>query len=156
MSVLHAVGIDPGLVHTGVVSVHLDTDSLFLYSTHELFVGPDVQAVKQWVWQIDKPMVFIEKYRPRSHYGTDERMVKAEAEFKRAMPKATLLDNTGVLKIVTQDLMELLGLWKFATPTHHQDLRSAARIALLGMLRNPEMNGHLARYVEGMVLSADI
>jgi len=155
MSVCTTVGIDPGLVHTGVVAVRLNINSLVLSSSHELFLGPDVQAVKQWVWQIDKPVVFIEKYRPRSHYGTDERMVKAEAEFKRAMPKATLLDNTGVLKIVTQDLLELLGLWKFATPTHHQDLRSAARIAVLGMLRNPEMNGHLTRYVKE-VLSADI
>ena len=155
MSLLHVVGIDPGLVHTGVVCIRLNTSNLVLSSTHELFIGPDVQAVKQWVWQIDHPVVFIEKYRARSHFGTDERMVKAEAEFKRAMQKATLLDNTGVLKIVTQDLLELLGLWKFATPTHHQDLRSAARIAVLGMLRDPEMNGHLARYVKA-VLDVDI
>ena len=34
-----------------------------------------------------------------------------------------------------------------APPTHHQDLRSAARIALLGMLRDEQMNRLLADVV---------
>lgn len=154
MAILHVIGIDPGLVHTGVVEISLDTESLKLETNHVLINGPDAGAVAEWVYRRPEPAVFIEKYRPRSHYGTDERMVKAEAAFKQAMPKAVLLDNTGVLKVVSQDLLESIGLWRFATPSHHQDLRSAARVALLGMLRDPEMNRQLARFVEAEVLDA--
>jgi hypothetical protein len=37
-------------------------------------------------------------------------------------------------------LLEVLGLWSFSTPTNHDDLRSAARILVLGMLKDEEMN----------------
>jgi hypothetical protein len=46
----------------------------------------------------------------------------------------------GVKKVVKSPLMELLGVWDFRLKTHHQDLRSAARIALLGMLKDDHLN----------------
>jgi hypothetical protein len=147
--------VDPGLIHTGVVSLKLDTDLLELTSTSTLIDGPDAYQVRAWIGMLGDPVVFIEKYRPRSHYGTDERMIKAERDFKKAMPKAVLLNNTGVLQVVTQELLELLELWKFSLSSHHQDLRSAARVAVLGMLRDPEMNEQLTRYVEGLVFDAN-
>ena len=58
----------------------------------------------------------------------------------RGLKGSTVLPNMGVKKVVRRPLMELLGAWKFSTVTHHQDLRSAARIALLGMLKDPHMN----------------
>jgi hypothetical protein len=44
---------------------------------------------------------------------------------------------------VTRELLELLEAWHFSTTTHHQDLRSAARIAVLGMLLDPALNNVL-------------
>jgi hypothetical protein len=58
-----------------------------------------------------------------------------------------LLMNTGVKKVVRRQLMDLLGVWSFSTVTHHQDLRSAARIAIYGMLKHAVMNELLADVV---------
>ena len=158
MTITHVVGIDPGLVHTGLVRIRLD-EGLNLSSEQFVVDGTNADEVRDWAYSSTykglTPSVFVEKYRPRSHYGADERMVKAERDFKVAMPKALLLSNTGIFKVVTQDLLELMGLWKFATATHHQDLRAAARIAVLGILRSPATNRHLAEFVEGVVLGAD-
>jgi hypothetical protein len=49
--------------------------------------------------------------------------------------------------VVRRQLMELVGVWSFTTSTHHQDLRSAARIALLGMLKHAVTNELLADIV---------
>lgn len=111
---------------------------------HEAIAGADAQAVRAWVIRHQKynppANIFIEAYRPRSHFATDKRMVEAVAEIKKGLSKAKVLDNTGVKTVVKRALMEACGVWKFSTPTHHDDLRSAARIALLGMLKDEEMN----------------
>jgi hypothetical protein len=51
--------------------------------------------------------------------------------------------------------MELLGVWKFKTPTHHQDLRSAARILLLGMFKDPQLNKLIADIVRSHLRGKD-
>ena len=66
-------------------------------------------------------------------------MVSAVTEFRKELG-GTVLQNMGVKKVVKSPLMELLGVWNFNTPTHHQDLRSAARIGLLGMLKDDILN----------------
>jgi hypothetical protein len=73
-------------------------------------------------------------------------MLNAVAEFRKET-KGTVLDNTGVKKIVKPSVLQVLGAWDFATPTHHQDLRSAARIAVLGMMKDQTMNTLLADVV---------
>jgi len=138
MSAIHVVGIDPGLVHTGVVSMRFNRAYKRIDVAHEAIVGPDAVAARDWIG--DKfAFVFIEGYRPRSNFSTDARMSAAVVEFKRETG-GTILQNMGVKKVVKSPLMELLGVWNFATPTHHQDLRSAARIALLGMLKDDHLN----------------
>jgi len=125
------------LVHTGLVSMEFDRARKWVAVGHAVIDGPDVQAAKQWVYPADA--VFIEGYRARSNFSTDQRMVTAVSEFRKELG-GTVLQNTGVKKVVKSPLMELLGVWKFSTPTHHQDLRSAARIALLGMLKDDILN----------------
>lgn len=154
MSVTHVVGIDPGLVHTGVVSMLFDAEAKEISLAHTAVVGPDAPAVNQAIadlWVMERayvpPAIFIEGYRPRSNLNSDKRMVEAVARIKACLPGSEVLLNTGVKKVVRQPLMELLGVWKFSTVTHHQDLRSAARIALLGMLRDEILNGLLADVV---------
>jgi len=146
--VTHLAGVDPGIVHTGVVLLTIDKDQRCVVVDHEAVPGSDVTRVQQFLGGLrNTAHVFIEGYKPRSVYDTDARMAKAVNEIKAGLPTATVLLNTGVKKVVKQPLMELLGCWKFSTPTHHQDLRSAARIALLGALKQEHTNRLIADIV---------
>jgi hypothetical protein len=152
MSVTHIVGVDPGLVHTGVVGLAFNPHTKSVLVKHEAVAGPDADAVRRWS---NKHMylpheVFIEKYQPRSNLNSDARMTEAVVKMRQAFlpeTKAQVLLNTGVKKVVKQPLMELLGCWKFSTTTHHQDLRSAARIAIYGMLKDERYNRLIADIV---------
>lgn len=139
------VGVDPGIVHTGLVVLDFDIEKRELTVDHAVVDGLDSIAARTLVESMTntKPYstldIFIEWYRPRSGYSVDEKMVAGNLKFKADL-NGTLLRNTGVKKIVTRELMELCHVWNFNTPTHHQDLRSAARIALLGMMLDPALN----------------
>lgn len=156
MSVTHVVGVDPGLVHTGVVELTFSSDLKTIEVQHEAVAGPDARAVNDFItrpvdnpkmWGGGPPAIFIEKYQPRSHLNTDARMIEAVTAMRQALPGSAVLLNTGVKKVIHQKLMELLGVWRFTTTTHHQDLRSAARIALFGMVKDDELNTVLADVV---------
>ena len=145
----HVVGVDPGIVHTGVVRLFFDPSSRDISVEHEAIAGPDGDAARRWISTQRGPVphIFIEGYKPRSNFGTDAEMVAAVQTLRGQLPGASVLLNHGVKKVVKQPLMELLGCWKFSTPTHHQDLRSAARIALLGMLKSEHLNRVLTTVV---------
>jgi hypothetical protein len=117
---------------------------------HEVHAGCSALQIKNAVFRNAHPTrVFIEDYRSRGNvYNTDAKMREAVSKLRAAMPNATVLDNTGVKQVVHRELMELVGCWKFSTPTHHQDLRSAARIALYGMLKDQELNRLLSDVVK--------
>lgn len=141
-------GIDPGIVHTGVVTLAFLPDKKQVFVAHEVIDGPDAKAAAQAVDELSPQRgvpvhIFIEGYRSRSNLGHDKDMLNAVADFRRET-KGTVLDNTGVKKIVLPSVLQVLGAWHFSTPTHHQDLRSAARIAVLGMMKDPDMNRLLA------------
>ena len=150
MSIIRVAGVDPGLVHTGVMSYYINPQVRFIACFPEVITGPDAAAVKFAVRRTrSTPLdrIFIEGYRPRSHFDTDARMGQAVNDMRRALPGSIVLNNTGVKQVVRQPLIELLHSWKFNITTHHQDLRSAARIAILGMLKDPELNAILATMV---------
>jgi len=100
--------------------------------------GIDVEKIKTFTQDADR--VFVEAYKPRSNFAVDTYMQESIGELKKALPSATFLNNMGVKKIVTVPLMQLLEVYNFDTPTHHQDLRSAARILLFGMIKDPVLN----------------
>ena len=139
------VGVDPGLVHTGIVMLDFNVKDRELTVKHKVVAGLDSVTARQDIAIMASNklfttlVIYIEKYTPRSGFGVDERMVQANADFKRDLG-GWLLRNTGVKKVVTQELMELCHCWKFPSKTHHQDLRSAARIALLGMMLDDTLN----------------
>lgn len=151
LSIAHVIGIDPGLVHTGCVSMRFDETHRTITVQHLAVRGPDVDRVKDWIVSLDepgpRPRIFMEKYAPRQRLNTDERMVKAEAAFMRGLKGCEVLRNHGVKQLIKPELMNVLGVWQFATPTHHQDLRAAARIAILGMMKDPPLNAWLADVV---------
>jgi hypothetical protein len=142
-------GIDPGLVHTGVVGLAFDPTKRELQVRPTVVPGADATTMTNslgerlgWVRH-----VFIEGYKPRSHYDTDNRMVTAVSEIHKKIPGSKVLLNHGVKKIIRKPLMDLLEVWNFNTPTHHQDLRAAARIALLGMVKDDTLNACLTQVV---------
>jgi hypothetical protein len=145
----HVVGVDPGLVHTGVVRMVFQPDFRRIVVEHEAVAGPDADAVRDWVdgnGARVSPSIYIESYQPRHHFGGDLRMVAAVQDIRKATG-GQVISNTGVKKVVRPALMQLLGVWSFGTVTHNQDLRAAARIALYGMLKQPVTNLLLADVV---------
>lgn len=161
---MRVLGIDPGLVHTGMVLFHFNTVHGSYYSEHYAVPGYLDEKGKQQVDIVkvadqaktlhnNMPLnaVFIEAYRARSNFQHDARMSTAVTSLRRLIPNAETLDNTGVTKVVKSELMKLLGVWKFPTVTNHQDLRSAARIALLGMFKDASMNEIIAGIVQSHI-----
>lgn len=147
------IGIDPGLVHTGLVVMQF-SDKNVLSIAPKVFDGKDAKAPAEFAEQWGRGAhVFIESYRPRGNvYGTDEAMRSLLAEFKAAMPSAKILDNTGVKKVINTELMRTFDVWSFEEKTHHQDLRSAARIALYGAVKDDELNAVLYRYAVSQLM----
>jgi len=154
-SMTQVIGIDPGLVHTGVVSLMFNSEDRVVTVQPHVVDGPDAVETATWIrtthTDYEKPYIFGEKYVPRQHLNSDERMVKAEAAFLMAVPRVKWLRNQGVRSIVTQPLMESLEVWQFTAVTHHQDLRAAARVALYGMCKVKELNGVLADYTKDLL-----
>lgn len=149
MSLVEVIGVDPGLVHTGVVGLAFGTRSRTLLITHTVIDGPDAAAVAKWIGQPrpKKPTVYVEAYRPRQNLNSDQRMTRVEHELRAALQGAKFLPNMGIKRVITHELMDLLGLWDYPTSTHHQDLRAAARIALLGMVKEAATNQIVADMV---------
>jgi hypothetical protein len=148
--VAQVVGIDPGLVHTGCVRMVFDVVHRTIQLDHLVVDGLDVQAAKTWIDSVDRVAlsdIFIEEYRPRHNLSSDKRMVDGVQQFRRGIPGSLVLSNTGITKVVPTTLMNLLGVWDWPQSTHHQDLRSAARIALLGMMKKTRLNEVLSTTV---------
>lgn len=149
MDVIHCGGVDPGIVHTGCVSLLIYPQRKLLEVRHAALLGMAGGPVKDFFYgngQPPLPQLWIEEYRPRSNLNSDKRMVEGVRAIREATGGTVLL-NHGVLKIIKPELMKVMGLWKFSTVTHHQDLRSAARIMLLGMVKDEYLNRVISRIV---------
>lgn len=144
------IGVDPGLVHTGVVMFQISNLAAILRVKHAVVDGCDPSDVDKAIKSLHHTpdRIFIEGYRPRANFNTNVKMSNAVRDLVSTLPKATRIANSGIKKIVTPDLLKILGAWNFSTPTHHDDLRSAARIAVLGMLKDKALNKTLAIFVQ--------
>ena len=152
------IGIDPGIVHTAGAALGIFPDTRVLRTAPFVVDGiePD-ELDKMIAWVNSSPVpsgVFIEKYRPRSNLHHDMGMIAAVDYLKRGCIYSEVLDNTGVVKVLRPGLLKLLNLWDFPLRTHHQDLRSAARIMLLGMLKDPEINEMMYHIVNDIQANA--
>ena len=87
--------------------------------------------------------VFVEEYKPRSHFSQDNEMISGVSRLNKAIDKAKVISNTGVKKVVRRKVMGYFDLWNWPQVTHHQDLRSAAYILLYGMYKEQEFNQHI-------------
>lgn len=150
------IGVDPGIVHSGIVRLSF---SPYLPPKVEAFVvdGPDPDAIAQAVLAIPgfNRHAFIEKYNDRvKGFKHDAAMRKLETQLmaKLSPIPAVLVNNSGVKKLVPKHTMEAIGCWDFDQKTHHQDLRSAARIALLGAAKDPALTKELFEYVYNIAM----
>lgn len=148
----HIGGVDPGIVHTGVVGIEFDQPNRLVTVRSIVAAGakPEdaaAEAAQFFVaWGIRADHTWIEQYRDRGNLNSNSHMHNA-VRLARFATGGKILDNTGIKKVITDDLMKLIGCWKFSTPTHHQDLRSAARIALLGYVKTEHGNALVADIV---------
>lgn len=148
---LQVFGVDPGIVHTGLVELNWSSHNRKLRVNARSVDGITEQSVIELQKRIEQRMwrksnIIVEEYRPKSHFSTDTKMVEGQAMLKLHLPSAKIINNSGVKSIVTKELLQLLDLYDWPT-THHNDLRSAARIALLAMLRDERANNRLAEFV---------
>lgn len=146
------VGVDPGLVHTGIVLLKFDLDShtfglesVVIDGQNNLTVALD--EIIDTLCIIGAQHVFIEKYEPRSHFGTDAHMMELVREIHKRTKHSRVISNAGSKQVIKPALLGLLHLKKFPT-THHQDLQAAARILVYGMLKNPDLNRVLVNIVQ--------
>ena len=134
------IGIDPGLVHTAGVAVQA-SHSIASFTVHTKVVDgiSDSALAEMAEWAREKAVdaVAIEGYRPRGHYQGDSNMMQAIKHLQTQIPGSKQVPNMGVKKVITNDTLKLLRLWSFQPKTHHQDLRSAARIGLFHYAQVP-------------------
>ena len=134
------IGIDPGLVHTAGVAVQA-SHVLGSFTIHTKVVDgiSDSALAEMAEWAQEKAVdaVAIEGYRPRGHYRGDSNMMQAIKHLQTQIPGSSQVPNMGVKKVITNDTLKLLRLWSFQPKTHHQDLRSAARIGLFHYAQAP-------------------
>lgn len=149
---IRLAGVDPGLVHTGVVTMVFDEVVQELSIREAVFTGPAATPVALFLkdgafgLQYD---TWIEGFRTRGNLRVNKPMMDAIAHLKIELgPRAHVLDNMGAKQVVLPALMKAMEVWNFSTPSHHQDLRSAARILLFGALKLPEYNMILSEFIE--------
>jgi hypothetical protein len=144
------IGVDPGLVDTGVVAIHLFPLTKSIEVRHRIVKGDVVTEIAEAIDDLSDGQAaytFVEQYRDRGTvFQQHGRMRELEVRLKSHLIGAKFLDNMGIKTVVARALMKLLHVWDFPT-TNHRDLQSAARIAILGALKNPELNDLLTDYV---------
>ena len=172
MSHYTIVGIDPGLIHTGIVRLDIDLKQRTLTRAIGLVTGARVesgafssaltaQETRRVLASVlhgtapaaRDPHVFVEGYRQRGNSNNENvDMLALITELRQALHsfRPVVIDNTGVKKIVPFPMLKTLGLERFSTPSNHQDLLSAARIGIYGALKNPLLNGVLYEVLTGI------
>ena len=100
MSIITLIGVDPGVVHSGVVQIQLDTVRQHVGVRQQLIDGPDALAIYQAVTDyltVDNYVLSIEKYEDRGTvFDTHAPMRKVEMELVKLLPEAQVLSNTGI------------------------------------------------------------
>ena len=162
------IGIDPGIVHTGIVAYAIcthgpgqipmiyrviDTEAAAEGERHRIISDGVSQFLEDMLPTLtsqnyateETPMlIFIEDYRSRaSSNKPDAQMREIVSALRRLLPLANVVDNTGSKKIARPALMKSLGLNTFRA-THHQDLQAASRIMIYGALKQEHLNALLA------------
>lgn len=86
--------------------------------------------------KIECDKVIFEHFEARDNSkAKDNSVLETIAEIQRLIPEAEPFRNGGYQTDVPNELLKVLGLWKFEK-SHHQDVRAAARLALFYAMRS--------------------
>lgn len=134
-------GIDPGIIHTGCVAITLDEAKRTIDIRFEIINGVDISKTQYWVNKQGLDALFIEDYNPGNYTREDKKMSEALGRLKSAFiptddPIVRYVDNAGINTLIPIAVLRCFGVDKFPVSTNHNDLVSAAKIALLGMLKD--------------------
>lgn len=81
-------------------------------------------------------VVVVEEYKARDNdKSKDNSVLETIAYIQLCYPNLILQNNAGYKSDIPDDLLKILGLWKFKK-SHHQDIRAAARLGLFWAMRN--------------------
>ena len=162
MDAVSLIGVDPGIVDTGVVWVRLDRKNKIMHAQPRVWrnvtrkvkggIEIDQQFLDEIEWYVrysgEKTRTFIEGYRPRGRNpGQDQKMTVLVQAIHKVTPNSKVVDNTGVKNVVTDATLGLLGLNNWDIATNHSDLDSAARILLKGAYQDEDLNSIVADVV---------
>lgn len=103
-------------------------------------VSYGMKGFAKWFHEIGKSLecdvVIIEEYKVRdTDKSKDNSVLDTIAYIQLCYQKAILQNNAGYKSDIPDDLLKILGLWKFEK-SHHQDVRAAARLGLFWAMRN--------------------
>lgn len=95
---------------------------------------------KRWFDEVGKGVDFdqvvVEKFEARDNdLSKDNSVLETIAMIEVCFPSAILQRNAGYQSDIPNNLLKVLGLWKF-DKSHHQDVRAAARLGLFWAMRN--------------------
>lgn len=156
------IGVDPGIVDTGLVALELDRERKSLtvhsrvWSNVTVRDKNTIRVVPEFLDSIDEEIskynhtryTYVEGYRNRGRnpYQDQNMTVLVQAIHKR-LTTSKVVDNTGVKKVVKEPLLLLFRAGQLWTQrTHHSDLTSAMRIALKGAIEDKQLNGLIAEF----------
>lgn len=98
-----------------------------------------VKGIRKWYKdefsKIECDKVIFEHFEARENSKSrDNSVLETIAEIQRLIPNAEPFRNGGYQTDVPNELLKVLGLWKFGK-SHHNDVRAAARLALFYAMR---------------------
>ena len=80
--------------------------------------------------------VIFEHFEARDNSKSkDNSVLETIAEIQRLIPESEPFRNGGYQTDVPNELLKVLGLWKFGK-SHHQDIRAAARLGIFYAMRS--------------------
>ena len=99
-----------------------------------------VQGFKEWFetvgYSLKADVVVVEQFEARDNDKSKDNSVIETIDFiKMCFPDLILQRNAGYQTDIPDNLLKILGLWKFKK-SHHQDCRASARLALFYAMRN--------------------
>lgn len=99
-----------------------------------------VKGIREWhkkeFKKIKFDKVIFEHFEARDNTKSkDNTVLETIAEIQKLIPEAEPFRNGGYQTDIPDNLLKILGLWKFKK-SHHQDCRASARLALFYAMRN--------------------
>ena len=112
-----------------------------------------MRGFADWFHEIGENLEFdvvvVEEYKARDNdKSKDNSVLETIAYIQLCYPNLILQNNAGYKSDIPDDLLKILGLWKFEK-SHHQDIRAAARLGMFWAMRNDieEVIQHIGKVV---------